>query len=92
MRIVPVPCLSDNYAYLLVCPETKEAAIVDPSEPEPVRVHDFVDKELGRATPYGGYDLARNQGWVTVGIDHDTAEFAVASAGASTRVTWSAAS
>jgi hypothetical protein len=45
--------------------------------PEPVRVHDFVDKELGRATPYGVYDLAQNQGWVTVGIDHDTAEFAV---------------
>jgi hypothetical protein len=47
--------------------------------PEPVRVHDFVDKDLGRATPYGVYDLAQNQGWVTVGIDHDTAEFAVAS-------------
>jgi hypothetical protein len=47
--------------------------------PEPVRVHDFVDKELGRATPYGVYDLTQNQGWVTVGIDHDTAEFAVAS-------------
>jgi hypothetical protein len=48
-------------------------------QPAPVRVHDFVDKELGRATPYGVYDLAQNQGWVTVGIDHDTAEFAVAS-------------
>jgi transposase len=48
-------------------------------QPEPVRVHDFVDKELGRATPYGVYDMAQNQGWVTVGIDHDTAEFAVAS-------------
>jgi hypothetical protein len=48
-------------------------------QPEPVRVHDFVDKALGRATPYGVYDLAQNQGWVTVGIDHDTAEFAVAS-------------
>ncbi len=48
-------------------------------QPEPVRVHDFVDKELGRATPYGVYDLAQNQGWVSVGIDHDTAEFAVAS-------------
>src|SRR3954452_21918562 len=36
MRVIPVPCLSDNYAYLLVCPETKEAAIIDPSEPEPV--------------------------------------------------------
>jgi len=47
--------------------------------PEQVRVHDFVDKRLGRATPYGVYDLARNQGWVTVGIDHDTAEFAMAS-------------
>ncbi len=48
-------------------------------QPEPVRVYDFVDKHLGRATPYGVYDVARNQGWVTVGIDHDTAEFAVAS-------------
>ncbi len=47
--------------------------------PEPVRVYDFVDKQLGRVTPYGVYDLARNQGWVTVGIDHDTAEFAMAS-------------
>lgn len=46
-------------------------------EPELVRVHDFVDKELGRATPYGIYDLGRNSGWVSVGIDHDTAEFAV---------------
>ena len=36
MRVVPIACLSDNYAYLLVCPETKEAAIVDPSEPDPV--------------------------------------------------------
>jgi hypothetical protein len=48
-------------------------------QPEPVRVYDFVDKQLGRATPYGVYDVAKNQGWVTVGIDHDTAEFAVAS-------------
>ena len=48
-------------------------------QPEPVRVHDFVDKHLGRAMPYGVYDLARNRGWVTVGMDHDTAEFAVAS-------------
>jgi hydroxyacylglutathione hydrolase len=36
MRVVPIACLSDNYAYLLVCPETNEAAIVDPSEPDPV--------------------------------------------------------
>jgi transposase len=46
-------------------------------QPERVRVHDFVDPELGRATPYGIYDLGRNRGWVSVGMDHDTAEFAV---------------
>jgi hypothetical protein len=48
-------------------------------KPEPVRVHDFMDKELGKAIPYGVYDVARNEGWVNVGIDHDTAEFAVQS-------------
>jgi transposase len=47
--------------------------------PEKVRVHDFKDKELGRATPYGIYDIGSNAGWVNVGIDHDTAEFAVES-------------
>src|ERR1700691_1009722 len=46
-------------------------------QPEKVRVHDFVDPELGRATPYGIYDLWRNSGWVSVGMDHDNAEFAV---------------
>jgi len=48
-------------------------------DPVKVRVHDFIDKELGRATPYGIYDIGRNSGWVSVGIDHDTAEFAVES-------------
>ena len=48
-------------------------------EPEQVRVHDFLIPELGRATPYGVYDLARNVGWVSVGMDHDTATFAVES-------------
>jgi hypothetical protein len=47
--------------------------------PEPVRVHDFLDRELGKAIPYGVYDVAADQGWVSVGIDHDTAAFAVAS-------------
>ncbi len=47
-------------------------------EPEKVRVHDFLIPELGRATPYGVYDLARNTGWVSVGMDHDTAAFASA--------------
>ena len=47
-------------------------------EPEYVRVYDFPDKELGKAIPYGVYDVTTNTGWVSVGRDHDTAEFAVA--------------
>jgi hypothetical protein len=47
-------------------------------EPEEVRVYDFLIKSLGKVTPYGVYDLLHNQGWVSVGIDHDTAKFAVA--------------
>jgi len=47
--------------------------------PERVRVHDFIIPELGKAIPYGIYDLTKNAGWVTVGIDHDTATFAVQS-------------
>jgi transposase len=46
-------------------------------KPEKVRVHDFLVPELGRAAPYGVYDLAQNTGWVSVGVDHDTASFAV---------------
>ena len=46
-------------------------------EPEEVRVHDFLVKELGRAVPYGIYDIAANAGWVSVGMDHDTSAFAV---------------
>ena len=46
-------------------------------QPEQVRVHDFLIKELGRAVPYGVYDLAADHGWVSVGMDHDTAAFAV---------------
>ena len=46
-------------------------------EPEQVLVHDFMDKKLGKAIPYGVYDLTLNEGWVSVGIDHDTARFAV---------------
>jgi hypothetical protein len=48
-------------------------------QPEKVRVHDFIDDDLGKVIPYGVYDLARNTGWVNVGIDHDTPEFAVES-------------
>ena len=48
-------------------------------QPEPVRVHDFVIPELGKAVPYGVYDIAANAGWVNLGITHDTAAFAVES-------------
>ncbi len=46
-------------------------------EPEPVKVHDFIDTELGKANPYGVDDVGTNTGWVSVGTDHDTAAFAV---------------
>ena len=45
-------------------------------EPVEVKVHDFIDTAVGKAIPYGVYDLTENQGWVSVGIDHDTARFA----------------
>ncbi|MFJ3970015.1 ISAzo13 family transposase [Streptomyces parvus] len=48
-------------------------------EPVPVSVHDFADPQLGKAVPYGIYDLTANTGWVNVGTDHDTAAFAVES-------------
>ena len=48
-------------------------------DPEEVRGHDFVDKVLGKVSPYGVYDIEKNEAWVSVGISHDTAEFSVAS-------------
>jgi transposase len=48
-------------------------------QPEEVNVYDFPDPQLGKAIPYGVYDIARNEGWVSVGSDHDTSEFAVES-------------
>ncbi len=48
-------------------------------QPEKVRVHDFLLKELGKVSPYGVYDRTNDEGWVNVGTDHDTAEFAIAS-------------
>ena len=47
------------------------------NQPEEVRVHDFEDKELGKVIPYGVYDIAKNEGWVTVGTDHDISDFAI---------------
>ena len=46
-------------------------------EPEKTLIHDFPDQERGQAIPYGIYAVGRNQGWVSVGIDHDTAQFAI---------------
>ena len=46
-------------------------------EPAKVKVHDFIDKELGRANPYGVYDIGADEAWVSVGTDHDTSAFAV---------------
>lgn len=48
-------------------------------KPEQVRVHDFIDREKGKVNPYGIYDLKQNEGWVSVGTDHDTGAFAVES-------------
>ena len=50
-------------------------------EPEAVKVHDFLEPDLGKAIPYGVYDLSQNQGWVSVGMDHDTARFAAEAIG-----------
>ncbi|MGW2770929.1 ISAzo13 family transposase [Streptomyces sp. NPDC001275] len=74
----------------VVSVDTKKKELVGPyknagrewrpeGEPTQVSTHDFPDKELGKAIPYGIYDLAANTGWVSVGTDHDTAAFAVAS-------------
>ena len=48
-------------------------------QPEPVKTHDFPNPKIGKAIPYGVYDMGRNEGWVNVGCDHDTASFAVES-------------
>ena len=74
----------------LVSVDTKKKELVGPFKnggrelrpkgaPEQVRVHDFMIADLGRVSPYGVYDIAQNEGWVSVGVDHDTASFAVES-------------
>ena len=74
----------------VVSVDTKKKELVGPfknggrewrpqGQPEPVNVHDFPDPRIGKAIPYGIYDVGRNAGWVNVGQDHDTASFAVAS-------------
>ena len=75
---------------LLRSVETKKKELVGPfkrsgwewrpkGQPEEVRVHDFPDPDLGKAIPYGVYDVGQDLGWVNVGKDHDTAAFAVES-------------
>jgi len=79
-------CLANGNPVISV--DTKKKELIGPyknngqvwapkGQPEPVKVHDFLDKELGRANPYGIYDVGSNTGWVSVGTDHDTASFAV---------------
>ena len=59
--------------------QRREGSTGPKASPVPVRTHDFLDEELGKAVPYGVYDVAANAGWVNVGTDHDTAAFAVES-------------
>jgi hypothetical protein len=66
--------LQPEIVTLLVGPGTRRQA----GEPERVSVHDFSGDAAGKAIPYGVYDLGANAGWVSVGTDHDTAAFAVA--------------
>ena len=81
-------CLADQEPVISVDTKKKELVgdfrnggreLRPKGDPEQVRVHDFIIPELGRANPYGIYDLAHNTGWVSVGLDHDTAAFAVES-------------
>ena len=72
----------------MISVDTKKKELVGPyknggaewrpaGQPEQVKVHDFIDPVLGKADPYGVYDVAADTGWVSVGTDHDTAAFAV---------------
>jgi len=74
----PVISVDTKKKELVGCFQNKGREWHPKGNPTEVNVHDFQDKELGKVAPYGVYDLAANQGWVSVGIDHDTAEFAVA--------------
>jgi len=76
--------------YPVISVDTKKKELVGPyankgrrwhpqGHPEHVKIHDFIESEHAKAIPYGIYDVAKNQGWVNVGVDHDTASFAVGS-------------
>jgi hypothetical protein len=79
-----------EHGWPVISVDTKKKELVGPfknagrewqlkGEPVEVRMHDFADPTLGKVIPYGVYDIGRNEGWVSVGISHDTAEFAVES-------------
>jgi hypothetical protein len=79
-------CLAKGLPVISV--DTKKKELIGPfknagkewqqkGEPVQVNMHDFADPELGKVIPYGVYDIGRNEGWVSVGISHDTAQFAV---------------
>jgi transposase len=79
-----------EHGWPVISVDTKKKELVGPfknagqewqlkGEPVEVRMHDFADPTLGKVVPYGVYDIGRNEGWVSVGISHDTAEFAVES-------------
>jgi hypothetical protein len=77
-----------EHGWPVISVDTKKKELVGPfknggrewqkkGEPVAVNMHDFVDPALGKVVPYGVYDVGRNEGWVSVGISHDTAQFAV---------------
>jgi len=78
-----------EHGWPVISVDTKKKELIGPfknggrewqkkGEPVAVNMHDFVDPKLGKVVPYGVYDVGRNEGWVSVGISHDTAQFAVA--------------
>src|SRR3954463_14295079 len=84
----PAKTQNENCCQPVISVDTKKKELIGPftnggsddrpkGSPEAVNVHDFADKTLGKVAPYGIYDPLDNHGWVSLGIDHDTAEFAV---------------
>ncbi len=73
----PVISVDTKKKELVGCYKNGGKELRPKGKPEQVKVYDFVDKELGKANPYGVYDIADNSAWVSVGTDHDTASFAV---------------
>ena len=78
-RRLPVISVDTKKKELIGRYHNKGRELQPKGKPEKVQVHDFIDPDMGKAIPYGVYDVARNVAWVNVGTDHDTAAFAVAS-------------